>query len=234
MERYDSLMPTQLPFDAYAFAFNFWSLLTTEREDLPGGVALANLESPLFLANAAWYPKAGDLNTVAQWYAKRGLPPAVIVPTLRDEGLEHTLQESAFTLEKTFAFIPIHTSSLIRLTNNTVEQASWLQSRVTAELLATHFGQAEFAIGMSQTLSRAMQKQQSIRIYLVYDDKPVAAMVTFEQNSIIAAMLISGTHLFTQTLLQEATILGLEPFTFELSNTLEINVSNRLERWSIQ
>jgi Ni,Fe-hydrogenase I cytochrome b subunit len=87
---------------------------------------------------------------------------------------------------------------------------------------------------MSQTLSRAMQNQQSIRIYLVYEDKPVAAMVTFEQNSIIAAMLISGTYLFTQTLLQEATILGLEPFTFELSNTLEINVSNRLERWSIR
>jgi hypothetical protein len=130
-------------FNAYDFAFEFWSLLTTECENLAGGIALANLEAPFLLSNAAWYPKIGELKTIAQWYAKRGLPPALVVPSVRDEDLEHALQESAFTLEKTFAFIPIHTSSLIRLTNNTVEQASWLQSRVTAELLATHFGQAE-------------------------------------------------------------------------------------------
>jgi hypothetical protein len=222
------------PFNAYTFAFSFWSLLTTEREDLEGGITLANLETPFLLSNAAWYPKADELKPIAKWYAKRGLPPALVVPSVRDEDTEHTLQESAFTLEKTFGFIPIQTSSLIRLTNHAVEQASWLQSRVTAELLATHFGQAEFAVGMSQTLVRAMQSQQSIRIYLVYEDKPIAAMVTFEQNSIIAAMLISGSNLFTRTLLQEATILGLEPFTFELSDGLDVNISNRLERWSIQ
>jgi hypothetical protein len=221
-------------FKAYDFAFAFWSHFTTEREDLAGGVALANLEVPFLLANAAWYPKADELKTISEWYAKRDLPPALIIPASRDGELERTLRESAFTLEETFAFTSISASSFIRLNSYTVEQASWLQSRVTAELLAAHFGQAELAISMSQTLSKAMQGSSHIRNYLAYQDKPVAAMVTFEQHDILAAMLTTNAELFIQTLLGEATTFGLKPYIFEKLNDTDAQASFRLERWSIR
>jgi hypothetical protein len=221
-------------FNAYDFAFAFWSHFTTEREDLASGVALANLEVPFLLANAAWYSKADELKTISEWYAKRDLPPALIVSASRDGELERTLRESAFTLEETFAFTSISAASFIRLNSPMVEQASWLQSRVTAELLATHFGQEDLGIPISQTLSRAMQNQEKIRNYLAYQDKSVAAMVTFEQHDILAAMLTTNAELFTQTLLGEATTLGLKPYIFEELNDTDTQASFRLERWSIR
>jgi hypothetical protein len=222
-------------FNAYDFAFSFWSLLTTTRENLPGGVALANLEAPFLLSNAAWYPKVGELKTVAEWYAKRGLPPALVVPSVRDEDLGRTLREGAFELEQTFSFSPISVTSLLRQNHRTIEQASWLQSRVTAELLASHFGQEEFAVGMSQTLSRAMQGSGQVRAHIAYQsNKPLAAITTFEQEGILAAMLTSQAQLFTQTLLQEADTFKMMPYLFEVSNQTEINPLLSLERWSVQ
>jgi hypothetical protein len=223
-----------MSFDAYDFAFAFWSLLTTERENLPGGIALANLEAPFLLANAAWYPKVGELKTVAEWYAKRGLPPALIVPSVRDEDLEHTLREGPFRREQTFSFSPVSVTSLLRQNHRTIEQASWLQSRVVSELLAVYFGQTDFALGMSQTLSRAMQDSSQIRIYIAYQtQKPLAAMVTFEQHGTLAAMLNSQPQLFTQTLLQEADTFKMMPYLFETSARAD-SPSLSLERWSIQ
>jgi hypothetical protein len=226
---------SQTTFNAYKFAFSFWSLLTTEREDLEGGVALANLEVPFLLSNAAWYPKVGEFKTIAEWYAKRGLPPALIVPTLRDEDLERTLREGPFILEQIFSFSPVSITSLLRQNHRTIEQASWLQSRVTAELLATHFGGAEFAVGMSQTLSRAIQGSSHIRNYIAYQtQKPLAAMVTFEQNGTLAAMLTNNRSVFTQTLLQEADAFKMMPYLFETPDGTNTNTSLSLERWSIQ
>jgi hypothetical protein len=224
-----------MSFNTYDFAFAFWSLLTTEREDLPGGVTLANLEAPFLLSNAAWYPKVGEFKTIAEWYAKRGLPPALIVPSARDEDLERTLREGPFRPEQTFSFSPVSVASLLRQNHRTIEQASWLQSRVTAELLATHFGGAEFAVGMSQTLSRAMQNSNHIRNYIAYQtNKPIAAMVTFEQHGTLTAMLVNSTHIFTQTLLQEADTFKMMPYLFETSDGANTNTSLSLERWSIQ
>jgi hypothetical protein len=222
-------------FNAYEFAFGFWSLLTTECEDLPSGVTLANLEAPFLLSNAAWYPKVGELKTLAEWYAKRGLPPALVVPSVRDEELERTLREGPFVLEQTFSFSPVSVTSLLRQNHRAIEQASWLQSRVTAELLATHFGAAEFAVGMSQTLSRAMQGSSHLRTYIAYQtQKPIAAMVTFEQHGTLAAMLTNNIQIFTQTLLQEADTFKMMPYMFETSNGANTDTSLCLERWSIQ
>lgn len=222
-------------FNAYDFAFGFWSLLTTEREDLSGGIALANLEAPFLLSNAAWYPKVGELKTITEWYAKRGLPPALIVPSLRDEDLERTLREGPFMLEQTFSFSPVSVTSLLRQNHRTIEQASWLQSRVTAELLASHFGQADFALEISQTLSWAMQGSSFIRTHIAYQtQKPLAAMVTFEQHGTLAAMLMSDKHIFTQTLLQEADTFKIMPYLFETSDGADANPSLCLERWSIR
>ncbi len=224
-----------MTFNAYDFAFAFWSQLSTEREDLAGGIALANLETPLLLANAAWYPKVGELKTVAEWYGERGLPPALIVPSVRDEGFERTLQEGPFTKEKTFCFTPINTPSLLRSNQHTVEQSSWLRSHMTADLLARSFGQEAWAFTLSQTLSRALQGSSHIHSYLAYqDDKAVASMITFEQNGILASIMTSDTSRFTRTLLEEASNLGLNPSIFEEISATPVNPALCLERWSIQ
>jgi hypothetical protein len=225
---------SSVEFNAYEFAFDFWSLLTTEREDLPGGVALANLEVPFLLANAAWYPKVGELKTVAAWYAKRGLPPAVIVPSVQDEDLERSLREGPFILERTFCFSSLPPPSLLRLNQHEVEQSSWLRSRIAAELLATSFGRAEWGLALSQTLSRALQASKQLHSYLAYQDKAVAAMITFEQNGILAAMLTSEASRFTKTLLEEANNLELKPYSFEEATTTTSKPALCLERWSIQ
>jgi hypothetical protein len=218
----------------YDFAFNFWSLLTTEREELPGGVALANLETPFLLANAAWYPKVGELKTVAEWYAKRDLPPAVIVPSLREEGLERTLQEGPFRLEQTFCFSPVSTPSLLRLNQHKVEQSSWLRSRVAADLLTNTFGQPEWAFALSQTLAKALQSSSQIHSYLAYQDKAVASMITFEEGGSVAAMLTSDASRFTQTLLEEASNLSLKPYVFAEAASSAVTTELCLERWSIR
>jgi hypothetical protein len=225
----------QTTFNAYSFAFSFWSLLTTEREDLGGAVALANLEAPFLLSNAAWYPKVGKLKTIAKWYAKRGLPPAIIVPTLRDEPLECLLKEGPFMREQSFKFSPISVTALLRQNHQAIEQASWLQSRVVAELLAAHFGGTEFALGISQTLSRAMQGSSLIRTYIAYQTrKTLAAMVTFEQHGRLAAMLMNNSQIFTQTLLQEVDTFKMMPYVFETESDDAKDPSLCLERWSIR
>jgi hypothetical protein len=217
----------------YDFAFNFWSLLTTEKESLSGGVALANLEVPFLLANAAWYPNAGELKTVAEWYSKRGLPPAVIVPALRDEALERALREDSFRLEQTFCFSRLEAGSFLKHNTRSVEQASWLQSRVAGDLLAAHFGEPQLGSLIGQTLSKAMQDVRHIRNYLAYENKPVAAMIAFEQDGILASMLTTQSDLFASTLLEEASIFEITPYLFEETGEAP-NPSLCLERWSIQ
>jgi hypothetical protein len=220
----------------YDVAFTFWSHLATEHEPLAGGIALANLEVPFLLANAAWYPKVGDLKTVAAWYAKRSLPPALIVPALREPDLERTLRDGPFTLEQRFIFQSIHVASLLRMQTIIVEQTAWTQARVTGDLLAQHFGEEGLGVAIGKQISGAMQSSSQIRNYIAYDTKPIAAMVTFEYNGILAAMLSSDAKLFSQTLLQEAGHVGLEAHFFETIDleTYQENNSLALERWSIK
>jgi hypothetical protein len=221
-------------FDAYNFAFAFWSILTTERENLPGGVALANLEVPFLLSNAAWYPRVGELKTIAEWYAKRGLPPALNVPSVRTEELERTLKEGPFMLEQTFCFSPVASPSLLRLNQHTVEQSSWLRSRVAADLLADAFGEPQWGFALGQTLSKALQGSGQVGSYLAYQDKAVASMITFEGSGTLAAMLSSDLSRFTKTLLEEAGNLGLKPYVFEEVATCDNHPELCLERWSIR
>ena len=162
-------------------------MLATQQEKLAGGFALANLELPLLLSNAAWYPQVGQLNTVAEYYAKRKLPPALIVSGIKDKTLERTLLEGPFTLEQTFGFVQYESYE----TSIIVEQTSWLQSRNSADLLSNHYGESQWNLGLAQTLSKAMQADSRIQNYLAYDSKPVAAMITFTEKPFHVAMLFS-------------------------------------------
>ena len=217
----------------YDIAFAFWSLLTTEYEPLTGSIALANVSVPFLLSNAAWYPKVGELKTVAEWYARRGLPPAMIVSSQRNPELEQTLQEGPFTLEQSFRFQSVHLPSLLRKQNSVVEQTPWTQARVTGDLLAQHYGEPDLGVAIGKSLSEAMQNSSYIRNYIAYEQKPVAAMVTFEQNGVLTAMLCSQNNLFSQTLLEEASHVGLEPYIFDTISD-SVNKAFCLERWSIK
>jgi hypothetical protein len=201
----------------YELAFAFWKLLSYEQAELPGGVALANLEVPMLLSNAAWFPRAGGLRTVAAWYDERGLNAALVAPASKGAALERSLQEGPFGLEATFTLAepgPATASSLV------VEQASWAQARVAADRLASHYGFPDYGPALGKTLARAMQAEPAIGLYLTYDDgahdngahddAPLAAMVTFdvatfERDGSLTAMLMSEPRApLTERLLREA------------------------------
>lgn len=217
----------------YNVAFQFWSLLTTEKEELLGGFALANLELPLLLANAAWYPQVGQLKTVAEWYAKRNLPAALIVSGSKDKTLEHTLQEGPFTLEQSFGFLqlnPQETSMAV------VEQASWLQARNSADILARFYGEGQWNLELANTLSKAMQADLRIQNYITYASKPVGAMITFTEKPFHIAMLCGDSEgALWNRLEQDAQNLHCTAYVLQVvDKPQQVKPEDRLERWSIR
>ena len=214
----------------YDVAFAFWRHLTTERNELPGGIALANSNVPYLLSNAAWYPKPGELQSVAEWYAVRELPPALIVPSDRDTNLERTLREGPFILEQSFTFRKaLETSS-----ENLVEQVDWRQTRYAGELLAQHYEQPGLALAIASSLAHAMQQNPSVQAFLSYEEDPVGAMVTFEQEDTLTAMLSVDEDGGLETrLAQDAARRGLKGLVLEALPD-GVTVSGGLERWSIR
>lgn len=214
------------------FAFAFWSQLVTESAELAGGTALAHLDVPYYLSNAAWYPVAAELKSVTEWYAAKHLPPSLIVPSLRDETLERSLQDGPFMLEKSFHFRNAEPRSNSKLL---VEQVNWSQSRYAAELLANAYEQPDLSFAIAKSLTTALQAEPNIHLFLVYDEKPVGVMVTFESKEILSAMLFvdSGGELETR-LYQEAELRGLSPVVLEvLPDNTTLRSERSLERWSI-
>lgn len=215
----------------YDVAYRFWSLLSSDKEILPGGKALANLEVPLLLANAAWYPKAAWLSSVFRWYEQRNLPPAVIVPGLKDQQLEYSLHQGSFCLELALGFFQPDFKNMSDL----VEQVSWLQNRTSARLLAEHYGETAWELELSQTLTRAMQSNADIQNYLAYNDKPKGAMITFTQTPFHLAMLLADAGgALKHRLVQDANRLNCQAYVLStLSEKDTISPEYRLERWSI-
>jgi hypothetical protein len=217
----------------YNVAFQFWSLLITENEELPGGFALANLELPLLLANAVWYPQVGELKTVAEWYAKRNLPTALIVSGARDSNLERTLQEGPFTLEQSFGFLQLNPQETYMAV---VEQASWLQARNSADILAGFYSEGQWNLELAQTLSKAMQADTRIQNYIAYTSKPVGAMITFTEKPFHSAMLYADSEgALWNRLEQDAQNLQCTAYVLRvLDKAQQVRPEYRLERWSIR
>ncbi|CAN5902138.1 hypothetical protein BH24DEI2_BH24DEI2_16140 [soil metagenome] len=216
----------------YDFAFSFWSLLSTERADLPGGRALAHAEVPYLLSNAAWYPRPGELKSVAEWYAARDLPPALMVSGERDAAVERTLQEGPFKLEQSFIFRP---AEPMDASQNVVEQVSWAQTRYAGDLLAKFYGQLELAVAISKSLTEIMQRNADVQTFLAYEDEPVGTMVTFEQENTLSSVLLLGSGGLEARLAQEADARGLRAFVLEpLPAGTTFRSKRGLERWSIR
>mgnify|MGYP000046704645 CR=1 FL=1 len=216
----------------YDLAFSFWSQVSTEQAKLPGGTAFAHTDVPYYLSNAAWYPKIGELASVTEWYAARNLPPSLIVPSLRDDAVEQTLQDGPFMLEKSFHFRAAEANFD---TAHIVEQVSWSQSRYAAELLANAYEQPDLSFAIAKSLTTALQAEPKIQLFLAYGDKPVGTMVTFESEDVLSAMLLVGSDGSLETrLVQEAESRGLNPLILELlPDHTTLKSVRGLERWSI-
>ena len=214
----------------YDLAFTFWSHLITEQASLAGGEALAHLEVPYLLSNAAWYPKPGQLQSVAEWYAERELPPALIVPSTRKDTLERTLQEGPFMLERGFIF----RETVETEAESVVEQVDWRQTRCAGELLARYYEQPELALTIASSLAQVMQESSNVQAFLSYQDNPVGAMVTFEQEDVLAAMLlVDEDGGLEHHLAQDAAQRGMRAFVLEALPE-GATVGGGLERWSIR
>ncbi len=219
----------------YDFAFAFWSLLSTETADLPGGRALAHAEVPYLLSNAAWYPRPGALKSVAAWYAARDLPPALIVSGKRDDAVERSLQDGPFDLEQSFVFRRCERDDLPADVSAGVEQVSWAQTRYAGELLARFYEQPELAVEVAKSLTKAMRQTSDVQTFLAYRDEPVGAMVAFERENMLSAVLLVESGGLEARLGQEADARGLQAFVLEaLPEGVTLRSGRGLERWSIR
>ena len=216
----------------YDFAFSFWSLLSTERANLPGGRALAHSEVPYLLSNAAWYPQTGELKSVAEWYAARDLPPALIVSGERGSALERTLQDGPFALEQAFIFREAEAGDA---RDALVEQVSWAQTRYAGDLLANFYGQPELAVAIAKSLTNTMQQNSDVQTFLAYQDALVGTMVAFQEGNILSSMLLVESGGLEARLVQEAVGRGLQGFVLEtLPEAITFRSARGLERWSIR
>ena len=216
--------------DAYTLAFDFWRLLATEENEVGSSVALANEKVPLLLSNAAWFPQT-DFQEVASWYTAKSIVPALIVPAVRDEGFEGTLQGSGFTLERAFTFRDLASSEEADLMT---EQVSWAQGRVLGEHLAAHYGQGAYGVHLGAALTAAMQRSPDIVSFAAYDrDEVAGALVALERGETLSAMMLSGP--LETRLSQEAVSRGLRALVLEpLPKGVRVENGRSLERWSIR
>ncbi len=216
----------------YELAFIFWRRVATEEVNIGNSVTLANSQVPLLLSNAAWFPGADDVQEIAAWYIEKGIVPALILPTVRDEAFDGVLKESEFTLEQAFTFReveePLQRNDLL------TEQVSWAQGRILGEHLAEHYGFPTYGVQLGAAITAAMQRSPDIVSFAAYSaDEVAGALVAFEQGGLLSAMMGSGA--LETRLYQEAVSRDLRAFVFEpLPVGVTVKGEAGLERWSVR
>ena len=215
----------------YPLAFKAWRLFATE-EVVGRSTLLANDNVPLLLSNAAWFPEVDDFQTIATWYVERDTVPALTVPAVRDEAFDEALRGSAFTLERAFTFQTLNEP--LEYINLFTEQVSWAQGRVLGEHLASHFGYGAYGVALGAAITKAMQQCPEIISFAAYDaDEVVGALVAFEQEGSLSAMMMSGELEFR--LYQEALNRGVQASVLEpLPEGITVRDKYSFERWSIR
>ncbi|MDZ7703918.1 MAG: hypothetical protein U5L04_05470 [Trueperaceae bacterium] len=225
--------------DIYARAFDFWQTLADDVATLPGGDALVNPHVPLLLSNAAWYPKPGHLAGLADWYAARDIPLALVVPHQRGAELDTMLAEGPLGLEHPFYLRPPHTENTDQ--DVVVEQLGWTHTRTLGEFLCAHYGVPSYGLGLANTLAKAMQRRPDITAFAAYDaDETVGALVTFEAEDALIGMFCAGRGGLEPRLAFEADSRSLTPYILDLDGDKPSNehsdnpsASPCFERWSI-
>ena len=218
--------------DFYTLAFNFWRLLATEEANVGGSVALANINVPLLLSNAAWFTKADDFQNIAVWYAERDIVPALIVPAVRDEVFDGALRGSGFSFERSFTLRKLDKSP--DEVNLITEQVSWAQGRVLGEHLAAHYGEPTYGVALGAAITKATQQCPEIISFAAYDaDEVAGALVAFECGNSLSTMMMSGN--LESRLHQEALSRGVQASVFEpLPEGVTVKNKASLERWSVR
>lgn len=213
-------------------AFRFWSRLTTETEDLLGGRALANLEVPYLLANAAWYPQADELASLIDWYAERDLPPAVVISGDEDAGLAPALRTASFRLERAFILREARASPLPH--GVVTEQVSWTQMRYAGEVLAAHYQQPELALAIGAGMTRLLETSQDVLAVLGYAPEASGVMLALEHETALVAMLLADESGALEVRLRaEARAQGKRALVLEALPERTTSVSaTALARWS--
>ena len=217
--------------DSYARAFDFWQTLAADVATLPGGDALVNPHVPLLLSNAAWYPKPCHLAGLADWYAARDIPLALVVPHKRSAELDTMLAEGPLGLEPPFSLRPPHTENTDQ--DVVVEQLGWTHTRTLGEFLCAHYGVPSYGLGLANTLAKAMQRRPDITAFAAYDaDETVGALVTFEAEDALIGMFCAGRGGLEPRLTFEADSRSLTPYVLDL-HAENPSASPCFERWSI-
>lgn len=207
----------------------FWRNLSTEVEQIATATLLANLEAPFLLGNAAWHLDSSQLSDAESWYRKRNLPPAVILNGSED-ALENELRAGGFTLERSFVFETV-SSEVLPGDTGPVEQVNWAQGRTLGEILAVHYGAPSFGLQMGRALTKALERDARIRAYLAYDPEPSGAMLTFDAEEGLLAMLLAGSGALRPRLCHESGGRPVRVLTV-LEERSTSQAPERLERWS--
>ena len=218
--------------NSYSLAFQFWRLFAAEEVKFSGSIVLANPTAPLLLSNAAWFPGVDNFQNIATWYAERGIVPALIVPAVRDE-FDEALKGSGFSLERAFTFQTLN-EPLEHETNLFTEQVSWAQGRVLGEHLAAYYDEPMYGVALGAAITTAMQRSSQVVSFAAYDaDKVVGALIAFEHEDSLSAMMMSGA--LESRLHQEALSRGVQTFSLEpLPEGVTVRDRYSFERWSIR
>ena len=102
------------------------------------------------------------------------------------------------------------------------------------EYLAERYGQSAYGVQLGAAITAAMQRSPDIVSFAAYSaDEVTGALVTFEQESSISAMM--GSSALEARLVQEAVSRELRAFVFEpLPEGVTVKSEASLERWSIR
>jgi hypothetical protein len=217
--------------------FAFWSQLSTHKTQFETSLALANLDVPYYLSNAAWFPKPRKLQELRAWYETLKLPAAVIVSKNKSQTLERALSLASFKLERQFLLSELRELRIPSKGECSVEQVSWQQMHELSKLLAIHYEQPQLAFNIGKSLSTAMQNDKRIYAFLSYGPEnanPKGGMLVFDDIRALNAMFIlDPDRSLEQRLFQEAKALNQKAFVLKELSALSGNSALILERWSV-
>jgi len=212
--------------DFFSDLLSFWQELASEvQQDQPH--LLVNLNIPFYLSNAAWlnHQNSFDDSLISSCYQTRALPVAVLQ---KEDSL---VLPEAYKLEHRFVLRKAKAST-VELKEIT-EQVSWSQLRFVAQLLATNYEQPDLVHELSKCLSKAMQSKHQIIAYLGYAETATSALIAYETNTHLIAMLAKDEskalehRLYSDAQQQNKTALILEIQEQQSSENAELI----LERW---
>ncbi len=107
--------------------------------------------------------------------------------------------------------------------------------RFASEIIARHYEQAELQHPLTKQLTKLLQDHSRVQAYLAYEDNAVGAMISFETQTHLIAMLLVDKHSqLEKRLLEDALNQDKQACVIEECSADTVSVKeDTLERWSI-